>query len=59
MSEGRFLNIKARALKASFEVSQPEPVRPGDPDYALVLSRRRQPAEALPIRQIKARLAGS
>ncbi|MBI3626296.1 MAG: hypothetical protein HY215_09140 [Candidatus Rokubacteria bacterium] len=46
-----------RALKAFFEVSQPQPVRPGDPDYALVRSRRRQPAEALPIRQIEARLA--
>ncbi len=46
-----------RALKAFFEVSQPQPVRPGDPDYALVRSRRRQPVEALPIRQIEARLA--
>ena len=57
MSEGPFVNIKARALKAFLEVSQPEPVRPGDPDYALVRSRRRQPAETLPIRKIEARLA--
>jgi len=46
-----------RALKAFFEVSRPEPVRPGDPDYALVRARRRQPTEAFPIREIEARLA--
>lgn len=46
-----------RALKAFFEVSAPEPVRPGDPDYALVRARRRQPARAFPIREIEARLA--
>jgi hypothetical protein len=44
-------------LKAFFEVSEPEPVRPGDRDYALVRSRRRQPAQAFPIREIEARLA--
>ncbi len=46
-----------RALKAFFEVSDPEPVRRGDPDYALIRARRRQPAEAFPIREIEARLA--
>ncbi len=46
-----------RALKAFFDVSQPEPVRPGDPDYALVRARRRQPAQAFPVREIEARLA--
>lgn len=46
-----------RALKAFFEVSGPEPVRRGDPDYALIRARRRQPAEAFPIREIEARLA--
>jgi hypothetical protein len=46
-----------RALKAFFDISQPEPVRPGDPDYALVRSRRRQPTEAFPVREIEARLA--
>jgi hypothetical protein len=46
-----------RALKAFFEVSQPEPVSPGDPDYALVRARRRQSAQAFPIREIEARLA--
>ena len=46
-----------RALKAFFEASRVEPVRPGDPDYALVRSCRRQPAEALPIWEIEARLA--
>lgn len=46
-----------QALKAFFEVSRPEPVRPGDPDYALIRARRRQPAEAFPIREIEARLA--
>ena len=44
-------------MKPFFEVSRPKPVRPGDPDYALVRGRRRQPAEALPFRAIKARLA--
>lgn len=56
VSEGPFLNIN-RALKAFFEVSQPEPVRPGDPDYALVRARRRQPTETFPSREIEARLA--
>jgi len=46
-----------RALKTFFEASRVEPVRPGDPDYALVRGRRRQPAEALPISEIEARLA--
>ena len=46
-----------QALTAFFEASSPEPVRRGDPDYALVRSRRRQPAEALPIREIETRLA--
>lgn len=46
-----------RALKAFFDVSQPEPVRAGDPDYALVRARRRQPTEPFPIREIEARLA--
>ena len=46
-----------RALKAFFDISQPEPVRPGDPDYALVRARRRQPTEAFPVREIEARLA--
>lgn len=46
-----------RALKAFFEVSGIEPVRPGDPDYALIRARRRQPAEAFPVREIEARLA--
>ena len=46
-----------RALKAFFEVSRVERVPPGDPDYALVRARGRQPAEALPIREIEARLA--
>ena len=45
-----------RALRACCEVSRVEPGRPGDPDYALVRSRRRQPAEALPLREIEARL---
>jgi len=48
---------RARALKASFAVSRPETVRPRDPDYELVRRRRRQPAHALPVREIKARLA--
>lgn len=46
-----------QALSAFFEVSRAERVRSGDPDYALVRARRRQPVEALPIRQIEARLA--
>lgn len=45
------------ALKAFFQVSRPEPVRRGDPDYALIRARRRQPAEAFPLREIEARLA--
>jgi len=40
----------------ALRVSAPEPVRPGDPDYALVRARRREPAEALPVREIEARL---
>jgi hypothetical protein len=46
-----------QALKAFFEVSPAEQVRPGDPDYALVRARRRQPIDAFPIREIEARLA--
>ncbi len=46
-----------RALKAFFEVSVPERVREGDPDYTLVRGRRRQPAQAFPVREIEARLA--
>ena len=46
-----------RALKTFFEASGPELVRPGDPDFALVRSRRRDPIDALPIRGIEARLA--
>jgi hypothetical protein len=46
-----------RALRMFFEASGPEPVRPDDPDYRLVRSRRRDPIEALPIREIEARLA--
>lgn len=41
---------------SALRVSAPEPVRPGDPDYALVRARRREPAEALPVREIEARL---
>ena len=37
-------------------MSVPEPVRPGDPDYALIRARRREPAEAFPSRKIEARL---
>ena len=48
---------RARSLKASIAVSRPEPVRPGDPDYELVHRRRRQPTHAVPVREIKARLA--
>ncbi len=44
-----------RALKAFFAL--PQPVRPGDPDYVLVRSRRRQAAQAFPVREIEARLA--
>ena len=47
----------ARASKTSIAVSRPEPVRPGDPDYELVRRRRRQPTHAVPVREIKARLA--
>ena len=46
-----------RALKAYFEVSRAEPIRPGDADYALVRARRRQPVDPLPIREIEVRLA--
>jgi hypothetical protein len=46
-----------RALKAFFEVSPPERVREGDPDYTLVRGRRRQPTQAFPVREIEARLA--
>ena len=46
-----------RALRTFFEASRPEPVRPGDPDHALVRARRRDPIESLPIRAIEARLA--
>jgi hypothetical protein len=45
------------ALKTFFEASRPEPVRPGDPDHALVRARRREPVDPLPIRAIEARLA--
>lgn len=50
-------DLLERALEAFFEASRIEPVRPGDPDYPLIRARRRQPAEALPIREIEARLA--
>ena len=46
-----------RALTAYFDTPRIEPVSPGDPDYALVRARRRQPAVALPVRQIETRLA--
>lgn len=46
-----------RALKTFFEASRAEPVRSEDPDYRLVLARRRQPLEPFPIREIEARLA--
>lgn len=46
-----------RALQSFFEAPRTEPVRPGDPDYALVRARRRQRAEPLPVRQIEVRLA--
>jgi len=46
-----------RALMTFFEASHVEPVLPGDPDYSLVRGRRRDPAEALPIREIEFRLA--
>ena len=48
---------RARALKASFAISRPEAVRPGDPDHELVRRRRRQPTHAIPAREIKKRLA--
>jgi hypothetical protein len=48
---------RARALKASLAISRPEAVRSGDPDYQLVRRRRRQPTHAVPVREIKARLA--
>ena len=38
---------------SALRVSAPEPIRPGDPDYALVRARRRQPADAFLIREIK------
>ena len=44
-------------MKTIFKVSRPERIRRGDPDYALARGRRWQPAEALPFRAIKARLA--
>ena len=44
-----------RALKTFFAL--PQPVWPGDPDYVLVRNRRRQPAQAFPLREIEARLA--
>jgi len=47
--------LRSRKIRA-LRVSAPEPVRPGDPDYALVRARRRDPAETLPIREIDARL---
>jgi hypothetical protein len=40
-----------------FETSDPQPVRPGDPDHRLVRSRRRQPTESFPIREVEKRLA--
>ena len=46
-----------RALKTFFEASRAERVRPEDPDYAVVRSRRREPTEPLPLREIEARLA--
>lgn len=46
-----------RALEMFFGASRAEPVRPVGPDYRLVLTRRRQPAGPLPIREIEARLA--
>ena len=66
MSGGPFLNIKApkdlldRLDDYRFATRKPsraEPVRPGDPDYALVRARRHQPADAFPIGEIEARLA--
>jgi hypothetical protein len=38
---------------SSFKVSRAEPVLPGDPDYAFARARRRQPADAFLIREIK------
>lgn len=46
-----------RALETFFETSSPERVGPEDPDHAIVRSRRRQPAEPFPIREIERRLA--
>jgi hypothetical protein len=46
-----------RALMTFFEASKVEPVLPGDPDYSLVRRRRRDPVEALPIREIEFRLS--
>ena len=48
--------MRSRKIRV-LRVSAPEPVRPGDPDYALVRARRRRPTEAFPIREIEARLA--
>lgn len=42
----------ARATRSGPEgVLRSEPVHPGDPDHALARARRRQPADALPIRE--------
>ncbi len=46
-----------RALRVFFEASRAEPVRAGDPDYALVRARRHQPVDPFPIREIETRLA--
>jgi hypothetical protein len=45
------------ALDLFFETSDPERVRPGDPDYRVVRSRRREPTERFPIREVEKRLA--
>ena len=45
-----------QALKTFFEASPAERVGPGEPDYALVRARHREPVEPLPIREIEARL---
>src|SRR3970282_2425179 len=44
--------VSTRASKASFAISHPESVRPGDPDYDLVRRRRRQSHYAVPVRAI-------
>jgi hypothetical protein len=46
-----------QALEMFFETSDPQPVRPGEPDHRLVRSRRRQPTESFPIREVEKRLA--